>query len=329
MNIEKSTSHILFSRTFDAQGKAHKVNGKEASTELIREGLTWIHLDANSDFTKKWLEHEVFYLDHLIIDALTAEETRPRIAEFDDGLLIILRAVNLNKNSQADDMVSIRIWIDSERLITVQRRDSKAVFNVLNRIDLGKVIKNSGELLYGLLYEILAITAPFLHDLNEKIDDLEKKLMISHDAKLREQILEIRFQSTAFKRYLVPQKDVIAKLLSCNYHWMDEWAQRHFQENFDMIAHMVEEADEARDRSQILHDELSNALTSKLNKSMYKLSLISSIFMPLTFLTGLLGMNIGGVPGVGESSAFTICVITMVTLTAMQILFLKRKDWFK
>jgi len=328
MSAEKSNNHILFSRTFDHNGKAHKVNSKEASTELIREGLTWLHLDANCDFTKKWLEHEVFYLDHLIIDALTAEETRPRIMEFDDGLLIILRAVNLNKNSQPDDMVSIRIWVDSERMISVQRRDSKAVFDVLNRIDLGKAIKSSGELLYGLLYEILSITAPFLHDLNEKIDALEEKVMISHDAKLREQILEIRFQSTSFKRFLVPQKDVISKLRSCNYQWMDNWAQRHFQENYDMITHMVEEADEARDRSQILHDELANALTAKLNKSMHKLSLISLVFMPLTFLTGLFGMNVGGIPGSEDANAFYVCVITMMAIALMQLIFFKRKDWF-
>lgn len=329
MQQEKIVSPVLFSYTFNESGKARRIDSQNVSTELIKDnGLTWSHLDASCRSTKSWLEQEVFYLDHLIIDALTAEETRPRIIEFEDGLLIILRAVNLNKSSEPDDMVSVRIWIDDERIITMQRRNSKAIFDIQNQIDSGKLIKNSGEFLYVLLFQILTITYPFLQNLNEKIDILEKDVMNSHDIKLREEILSIRFQSTAFKRYLVPQKEVIAKLRTCNYHWIDDWAQRHFQENFDMMTHMVEEVEEARDRSQILHDELSNGLTVKLNKNMYKLSLISIIFMPLTFLTGLFGMNIAGIPGAEDPSAFKICVITMVAITIMQILFFKRKDWF-
>lgn len=328
INFASNNSPVLFSYNFDTNGKANRLSKNQTSNELMNRDLSWAHLDCNHALTKKWLESEVFYLDHLIIDALTAEETRPRIAEFEDGLLIILRAVNLNKNSEPDDMVSVRIWIDAERIITAQRRDSKALSDLRNKIEAGKVIKNSGEFLYNLIYETLNITSPFLYDLNEKIDVLEEKILTTHDAKLREEILDIRFQSTAFKRYLVPQKEVIAKLRTCNYQWIDTWALRHFQENYDQITHMIEEAEEARDRSQILNEELANALTSKLNKNMYKLSLITIIFMPLTFLTGLFGMNVEDIPGAEEPNAFWICFLGMMAIAAMQILFFKRKDWF-
>lgn len=321
-------SHIIFSYAFDGAGEMKKLDGDNTSGELENDGLAWVHLDANNKLTKKWLEKEVSYLDHLIIDALLAEETRSRIIEFDNGLLIILRGVNLNKNSEPEDMVSIRMWVDDVRIITVQRRDMKAVFDLRDNIESGKKIKNSGEFLYNLLYQILSSTEPFLYDLNEKIDKLEEQIAASHNINLRERILQIRSQSAVFKRYLAPQKDVIGKLRSSNYVWIDEWSKRHFQENQDQITRIIEEADEARERSQILCDELSNALGEKLNRSMYKLSLITAIFMPLTFITGLFGSNVGGIPGSNYHKAFFVLSLSLLALAAIQVYFIKKKDWF-
>ncbi len=322
------TKHILFSYVFDKHGKAHKLNDKEVAKELRTEDemVTWVHLDANKKESKKWLEKEVNYLDHLIIDALIVEETRPRVIEFENGLLLILRGVNLNKNAEPEDMVSIRMWIDAERIITVQRRDMTAVSNIRDQIEAGKLIKNSGEFLYNLLYQILHITSPFLYALTEKIDELEEKILVTHDIKFREELLQIRKQSTIFKRYLVPQEEAIAQLRILDHVWIGDWTKRHFQENLDHVAHMIEEVDEVRDRSQILHDELANALTAKLNKSMHKLSIIASIFMPITFFTSVFSMNIGGIPGIGNDAAFNLIMTAIVMLTTLQLWFFKRKD---
>lgn len=325
--MSDSFSHIIFSYTFDEKGNSCIVNSGECAKELASPDLTWVHLDANHESTKSWLEREVSYLDHLIIDALIAEETRPRIAEFENGLLVILRSVNLNEGASPEDMVSLRIWIDDCRIITIQRRDMKAVFDIRDNLEKGKLIKSAGEFLYNVLHGSLSDTSSFLYNLSEVTDDLEEKVTSTHNMKFREQIIQIRSQSAIFKRYLIPQKEVIKKLHSVQYSWIDEWAQRHFQENYDNIARIIEEAEELRDRSQILHDELSNALSEKINRSMYKLSVITSIFMPLTFITGLLGMNIGGVPGIGEPMAFNMSLFVMLLVFLLQVLFFRRSHW--
>ncbi len=319
-------SPILFSYAFDESGVATKINETKTSAEIENEGLAWVHLDAGNELVRKWLENEVGYLDHLIIDALLAQETRPRIMEFDEGLLIILCAVNLNKDAEPEDMVSLRIWIDRDRIITIHRREVKAIHDIATRLDDGKKIKNSGEFLYNLLYQILANTSPFLYAINEKIDDLEEKILVTRDIKFREAMLKIRTQSTIFKRYLAPQREVISKLRTTKYSWIDDWAKRHFQENFDQITHMVEEVEEASNRSQILHDELANAMSEGLNKTMYKLSMISVIFMPLTFITGLFGMNVGGIPGSQDPAAFYVCTFLMLLVVLVYLLILKTKN---
>jgi zinc transporter len=320
--------NIIFSYAFNKEGKAQKIDNNNVSEELKNEGLAWVHLDCNDENTKLWMQKEVSYLDHLILDALLEDEIRPRVIEFNDGMLVILRGVNLNKNSEPEDMVSIRMWIDAKRIITVQKRDLKALFDVRDNIENGKIIKTASEFLYNLIYQIILTTEPFLYALNDRIDELEQKVVITHDIKFREELLSIRSQSGTFKRLLIPQKDAILKLKTSNSPLVNSWAKRHFQENYDHIARLIEEVDEAKERSQILHDELGNALTEKVNKNMYKLSLITVIFMPLTFVTGLFGMNVGGIVGSENPSAFSIISMFAVLLILLQVRFFKKKNWF-
>ncbi len=319
--------HIVFAYSFN-EGKAFKIDKAVIAEELKNDSLSWVHLDANDKYSKKWLEREVSYLDHLIIDALLAEETRPRAMEINNGLLIILREVNLSEDSQIGDMTSIRIWIDETRVITVQRRESNAAQELKKQIESGKLIKNSGEFLYNLTYQILHTTSPYLYSLSEKIDDLEERVITTHDIKFREQILQIRTGAGMFKRYLLPQREAISKLKASDCTWVNDWTKRHLQENYDQVNHLIEEVDEARERSLILHDELGNALTEKLNRSMYKLSLITLIFMPLTFLTGLFGINVSGIPGAENHNAFVIFVMFVALIALLQIRFFKKNGWF-
>jgi len=319
---------ILFSYIFDKDGKASELDAKVVSTELKNEGLTWVHLDATNPQTQNWIRKEVDYLDHLIIDALTAEETSPRVTEFTDGLLIILRGVNLSHDGDPEEMVSVRVWIDSDRIITLQRRDMKAIFDLKDQITQGKSIKTSSEFLYNLIYQITAVTLPFIYDLGDQMDVLEEKMLTTHDTSFRKQVLEIRRKATISKRYLAPQKEAITKLKICQYDWIDEWSKRHFQENLDQITIMIEEIDEVRDRSHILSDELFSALTEKLNKSMYGLSLVASIFIPLTFFTSIFSVNIGGLPGLNNNDAFMWMIFATAFLTLLQLIIFKYKQMF-
>ncbi len=317
--------HIFLSYAFGSDGSAHQLKNLEVAQELKNDGLAWVHLDGNSKNTKKWLEREVAYLDHLIIDALLAEETRPRIIQFENGLLVILRGINSEAASDLEDMSSIRLWIDDSRIISIQKRNFSAIFNVAKKIDHGKKIKNSCEFLYNLVYENLSLISPVINDLNEKMDTLEDKMIISdYDASLREEVALIRKKITIFKRYILPQKDVLSLLKSHDSEWIDDWARRHFHENHEQITHILEELDEARERSQIVHEELSNAIADKLNKSMFKISLVASVFMPLGFIAGLFGMNVGGIPW-GKSADGFAFVIAFMTFFSGLLVFASRK----
>ena len=117
--MNKSTA-IIHACSIPGDGTSKALKDTEISAVLQDEQLAWVHLDVRQEESREWLKREISYLDQIIIDALLAEETRPRVLEFKNGLLLILRGVNLNEDALPEDMVSIRIWVDPYRIISIQ-----------------------------------------------------------------------------------------------------------------------------------------------------------------------------------------------------------------
>jgi zinc transporter len=324
----KNSTHILFSYSFDHEGKAIKTSDNKVAYELKNPELSWVHLDGANKNTKKWLEKEVDYLDHLIIEALIAEETRPRILKFEHGILLILRGITENKNIKKSEMVSIRLWIDDERIISIQRRPMKSIFELENNLNNNLNITDSGKFLSSFLNFTIQDINEYIYSTGEVIDKIEHEVLATHNMKFREKIVHTRSQLTVSRRYLAPQKEVIFNLKSCKYSWMNDFTIRFLQENLEKITHIIEETDEVLIRTKILHDELSHALNEKINRNMFKLSMIAIIFMPLTFITSLFGMNFAKIPWAENPNGFYIACFLMVIITIIQLFFFKRKDWF-
>ena len=169
---------------------------------------------------------------------------------------------------------------------------------------------------------------PVFSDLDEKLDDAEEKVMEQPDTELRQEITAIRKQAILFRRYIAPQRDVIAALRTSDQPWLSVIDKRHLQESLDQIIRYVEDIDAIRERAQITKDELANALSDKMNKNLYMLSVVAAIFLPLGFLTGLLGVNVGGIPGSDMGSAFLIFCGMLVVVVIGQIALFKHLKWF-
>jgi zinc transporter len=287
-----------------------------------------VHLDINEASSKKWADAELTFLDPLTLDALFAEETRPRILEFDTDTLLILRGVNLNADAEPEDMVSIRLWIDSSKIISVRKRRLKAVTDLRERIEAGVGPHNAGDFITQLTSRLFERMEPVFTELDELLDDAEERVMEAADTKYRSQITDIRKQAIVFRRYIAPQRDVIAALRVSDMPWLSELHKRRLQESLDRVIRYIEDIDSIRERAQIVKDELTNALSDKMNKNLYLLSVIAAVFLPLGFLTGLLGINVGGVPGVDDPSAFWVFSGFLSVVVALQILLFKRWKWF-
>lgn len=319
---------ILHACKIEGDGHGTPLSGQAISDMIKHDALAWVHLNAKAPETRAWLKSEIGYLDDLIVDALLAEETRPRILEFDQGALMILRGVNLNENAQAEDMISIRLWIDAHRIISVQRRNLKATKDIYEKLEAGKGPKNSGDFIVMLAARLFDRMEPVFQELDERLDDIEEKVMEEPDINERMEINDIRKQAILFRRYIAPQRDVIAHLRNSEQGWINQGHKRSLQESLDRVVRYLEDLDTIRERGQIVKDELANALADRINKNMYVLSVIAAIFLPLGFLTGLLGINVGGIPGADNPHAFYIFGGMLLALVAVQVMLFKKLKWF-
>ncbi len=320
--------HILLALSIDGKGGSKPLLHDEISQRVKSKQLAWIHMDANHDETRQWLEKEVSYLDPFITEALLADETRPRMTQIDDGVLLILRGVNLNENAAPEDMVSIRLWIDKYRIISVRRRKLKAVWDIEEKLRNGKGPKDTGEFITMLATQLFARMEPTLSALDDATDEVEEKILESAKNELREDIIHIRKQAIIFRRYMAPQRDAIEQLRMSDLSWLSKNHTRHLQEIYNHVTRYVEDLDAIRERSQIVKDELANLLADRLNKNMYVLSVIAAIFLPLGFLTGLLGINVGGIPGTDNDYAFWVVNALLLSVVCLQIWLFKKLGWF-
>jgi len=327
-SIETSIEGIIHACSIKGDGSGDHLGGAQISEMIKSDKLAWVHLDANAPSTRVWLENELSYLDDIIIDALLADETRPRILEFDAGALLILRGVNLNEQAQPEDMISIRVWVDANRIITIQRRNLKATKDIYDRLIAGKGPANSGDFIAQLVGRLMERMEPVFLELDQALDDIEEQVIDDPDVKERQPVISIRKQAITFRRYIVPQRDVIAFLRTSEQPWLEQGHKRKLQESLDRVLRYIEDLDAIRERAQIVKDELANALADRLNKNMYVLSVIAAVFLPLGFLTGLLGINVGGIPGAENDDAFYIFIGCMIVLVCLQVLIFKKLKWF-
>ena len=321
-------SHIINAYHIKGDGYGRLLQGDDIAKVIRDDALAWVHLDANNPQSRRWLEREITYLDKIILDALLAEETRPRIMEFDKGALLILRGVNLNENSSPEDMISIRLWIDEHRIISLQKRPLRAVKGLKEALEQGKGPKDSGDFISDLTAKLFEKMEPIFSDLDERLDDIEEKIIDEPDITERAELTLIRKQAIIFRRYIAPQRDVMMYLRASELSWIRPADKRQMQESLDRVTRYTEDLDAIRERSQIVKDELANILSDKMNKNMYVLSVIAAIFLPLGFFTGLMGINIGGMPGVESDDAFWLFSGVLALLVLFQVVLFKKLKWF-
>lgn len=316
---------------------AYQLDGNGSGTQLSEQNFSsrpdtsrpvWVHLNAKSPGTRHWLETAAELPDETLVDALLAEDTRPRLNRRPEGLLLILRGVNLNDNAEPEDMVSIRIWIEAQRLISVQLRNLRGVTDMRAKIEAGNGPLDMGDLLTMFIEGSIIRLAPVMGDLADSVDELEDRILQMDLTGIREQIVSTRRKAIIFNRFLAPQKEIVQQLTETAPPWLDDGCVLRLHEAQNDITRFVEDLTALRERSHSIQDEVANILTERLNRNTYVFSLIASIFLPLSFLTGLLGINVPGIPGADDPEAFIVFCGILAAVVALQVAVFKKLRWF-
>ena len=288
-------------------------------------GLLWVHLRYRHKKARHWVLNSG--LNKVETDALLAQDTRPRAVIAGEGVLLALRGVNLNPNSAPEDMVAIRIYADKQRIISACDRELQSAKDVAELIIEGTGPTTTGDFIVAICEKLTTHKVEFIDKLEEQLSELEELVVSGNVKDLRTDIAELRRQTVALRRYLAPQKEAFSKLLAEQFILFNDPERLKMRETTDKLVRTLEDLDALRDRANVTQEELLSQQSEQLNKRLYFLSLVSAIFLPLGFLTGLLGVNIGGIPGADNTWAFATFCSILILLVALQMALFYRFKW--
>ncbi len=317
---------LLGAFVLDGKGGGRDLGWEDLKKDAAFEGPVWIHLHRQGEKSEHWLRKQSG-LSQLAADALLAGETRPRVAFMHDGIVMTLRGVNLNPGADPEDMVSLRIWVDEKRIVTVRLRKLMAVNDVRERVVAGSGPLNTSDTLRMLAAGLVERMGPVIEDMNDEIDALEDDLVTNPTADIRQRLKELRRQAISLRRYLAPQREALARVQTENVEWMPHDHRLAFRECADQVARIVEDLDAMRERAAVIQDELTNRAAEHMNRNMYTLSVVAALMLPLGVITGMFGMNVGGIPLAENKDGFLVIAILLTAVVALQVLIFRRLKW--
>jgi zinc transporter len=296
--------------------------GPEANGDLV-----WMHLNTNNDHAQAWLRDRAG-LPPFVIDALTAAETRPRCDPADDGAVINLRGLSEEAMGDSDPLASIRLYATRGRVFSVTRKQLNALAPVSAQVRAG-TIRDPGDLIAILATAITEELDPVVADLGDSLDACEEELDADHVFDLRRRVNAARSKAIGLRRFLYPQRAALEKLAALPVRWLEDEDRQHLSSAADRAARMAEEVESIRERAALVHETLTDLRAELIDQRSLLIAVVAMVFLPLTFLTGLLGMNVDGIPYAHEAWAFWGVVGVSVVLAVVISVYFIRRHWFR
>lgn len=290
-------------------------------------GFAWIHLEGMGDTEQTWLAGPA-ELEPVIVQTLTATESRPRCDVFDHSALINLRGLTEAEVSTSDPLASIRIWGAHGRVISISYKPLTATSRVRARVKAGNVL-DPGDLIAAFADEITAELDPVVAAMGDCLDDCEAALDADRVFELRKQVNQTRSRSIGYRRFLFPQRDALVKLAALDATWLQEDDRIHLAAAADRAARMAEELEAIRERASLIHDALTDLRAEQIDSRALLISVIAMVFLPLTFVTGLYGMNVKGIWFAEASWAFDAIISFCAAVAVIVAVWFVRQHWFR
>ncbi len=287
--------------------------------------LVWLHFDGRDEAAKRWIEAEGG-IPAIVKSALFAAETRPRSDVIGNGALVNLRGMGKTPEDDPDDLVSIRFWVEQGRVITLGLHTSLAFDTVLAQF-LGGAILDPGDLLTAFAVTITDELDPEVARLGDDLDEIESKLESGGLYAMRRRVSIIRSSAIDYRRFVSPQRTALEKLAAATIFCLEDADRLHLREASDRFARMAEELESVRERAAIVHEELTDLRAEMIDGRSLVISIAALVFLPLTFITGVFGMNFETMPLLHDRWGFWVTMAICLVITLAGIFWFIRKRW--
>jgi magnesium transporter len=289
----------------------------------------WVDL-ASPSIPETLILSDTFAFHPLSVEDARAAIHDPKIEAYDGYLYVILHGIDVRSGKKSLVTHDVDFFIGPTYLVTVHDGHSRSVSGMRENVERNNKIMAEGPvaLFHRIVDAMIDHYRPEVDELEDRIDALEKTVFDHSDPKLLRQILDMKRDISRLRRVMTPQRDVIARLARRDFVDISTDVSFRFRDVYDHIVRIADDTTIFQDRiSGILDAHLTN-VSNKLNEVMKVLTVVSTIFMPLTFLSGLWGMNVRlpHLPG-GEAVQFWWLLGIMIAIVLFMLALFRRKHW--
>ena len=271
-----------------------------------------------------------FRFHELSIEDALSEIHHPKVESYGTYLYLILHGINFSQSEHCFSTQDVDFFLGEQFLVTVHPGISRTLGEMLeicarNDLALGE---GPGALLHRIVDAMVDHYRPEVDDLSDRLDALEKEVFDRPDARLARSILDFKADVSSLRRVVLPQRDVVGRLARREFPIITEQLAYRFRDVYDHLVRLVDEAAFFQDRVTSLLDAHLSQVSNQLNSVMKVLTIIATLFMPLTVLTGMYGMNVElpHLPG-GAAAQFWWILGIMITLSAVMLAYFRAKRW--
>ncbi|MBD3256680.1 MAG: magnesium/cobalt transporter CorA [Candidatus Lokiarchaeota archaeon] len=299
---------------------------KNEDTSLVR----WIDIDGIHQLEIIKRLGSQFNLHPLLLEDIVNPEQRPKIEKFDDYLYVVLKFLRWEKEDAIIHLEQISIILGNNYVISIREQDSGVFEPILERIKTkrGKIREEKSDyLMYALIDVIIDNYFTILEIFGDKIDEIDEELVTNPDQKTLEIIHKIKRDIITIRKFIRPLREVINSIQRSDIKLIKESTGIYFRDIYDHTIQIIDTFESYRDIITTMHDSYLSSVSHRMNEIINLLTIISTIFIPLSFLAGLYGMNFAYMPELQNPYGYFILLIVMVTIGIGMLVYFRKKKW--
>ncbi|WP_455196533.1 magnesium/cobalt transporter CorA [Kaarinaea lacus] len=270
------------------------VTAEECHEFLERDSVTWIHIEGTTDKATMNSFGELFGLHTLALEDITNTGQRPKVDSFDDQLFAILSLPLIDNETVHIEQISF--FLGKDYVISFHESETDPFVPIRNRLrnHIGRLRSKSADYLFYTLLDIVIDQAfPLFESLGEDIEALEEELLKSPGKSTLQNIHNLKRHLLLLRRMLWPQREVVNFIIRNDLGLIEEDTLIYFHDCYDHTVQIMDILESYRETTTSMLDVYLSSVSNRLNETMKVLTIIATIFMPLTFIVGLYGMNFG------------------------------------
>jgi magnesium transporter len=291
--------------------------------------MFWVDLTDPTPDESRILSNVFHFHDLAVEDALAATH-HPKVESYGDYLYLIVHRIDFEAKKHRFVTHDVDFFLSYRYLVTIQSDDSRSIDRIQqvcsqNAIALGE---GTAALMHRIIDLIVDAYRPEIDELNARLDAIEKAVFERTDPRLARKILDFKRDVASLRRVVQPQRDVVGRLARREFPFFDEQISYRFRDVHDHLVRLADESIFFQDRISSLLDAHLSMVSNQLNTVMKVLTVIATVFMPLTFITGLYGMNVD-LPhfGLGGTRMFWMLMMIMTGVVAGMLVYFHRRNW--